>query len=165
MELSSPSIGDGYCQDENNNGACNYDGGDCCGSCIITEQCSQCQCLGGGETGGNDIPNPLIGDGYCQDEINNAECNYDGGDCCGACVVTVQCTECQCLGGVDGIDLSSPSIGDGYCQDGNNKYACGYDFGDCCGNANTEHCMECSCLSMCFQIIFYISAERVNNKL
>ena len=24
-----------------------------------------------------------IGDGYCDDTANNANCNYDGGDCCG----------------------------------------------------------------------------------
>ena len=24
----------------------------------------------------------LIGDGFCNDETNNADCNYDGGDCC-----------------------------------------------------------------------------------
>ncbi len=23
-----------------------------------------------------------IGDGYCDPDLNNAECNYDGGDCC-----------------------------------------------------------------------------------
>jgi hypothetical protein len=24
----------------------------------------------------------LIGNGFCNDEINNADCYYDGGDCC-----------------------------------------------------------------------------------
>ena len=28
---------------------------------------------------------------------NNAECNYDGGDCCGANVDTTYCDDCQCL--------------------------------------------------------------------
>ena len=56
--VSSPSIGDGHCQDGNNKGACNYDGGDCCSI-------------------------DLIGNGFCNIETNNAECNYDGGDCCG----------------------------------------------------------------------------------
>ena len=27
-----------------------------------------------------------VGDGVCNDETNNAECNYDGGDCCGPAV-------------------------------------------------------------------------------
>ena len=25
----------------------------------------------------------LVGNGFCDEEINNSECNYDGGDCCG----------------------------------------------------------------------------------
>ena len=25
----------------------------------------------------------LVGNGFCNDETNNADCNYDGGDCCG----------------------------------------------------------------------------------
>ena len=36
-------------------------------------------------------------DGVCDDENNNAECQYDGGDCCGDNVDTSVCTECQCL--------------------------------------------------------------------
>ena len=36
-------------------------------------------------------------DGYCDDENNNANCEYDGGDCCGDNVDTIYCTQCQCL--------------------------------------------------------------------
>ena len=32
----------------------------------------------------------VVGDGYCNDETNNPECNYDSGDCCGVCVNTGQ---------------------------------------------------------------------------
>ena len=39
-------IGDGECDDENNNAACGYDGGDCCGPYVYTADCSECQCLG-----------------------------------------------------------------------------------------------------------------------
>ena len=38
-------IGDGYCDDINNNLACTYDGGDCCGSNANTEYCTECQYL------------------------------------------------------------------------------------------------------------------------
>ena len=49
----------------------------------------------------------LIGNGLCNDEVNNAECDYDGGDCCGACVSTEYCTECVCHDGGESIlDLS-----------------------------------------------------------
>ena len=34
---------------------------------------------------GNEVSNALVGDGYCNDELNIAECNFDGGDCCGHC--------------------------------------------------------------------------------
>ena len=43
----------------------------------------------------------MIEDGFCNDETNNADCNYDGGDCCGTCTSMSQCTECACLGGAD----------------------------------------------------------------
>ena len=45
-ECPNPAwIGDGYCDDVTNNQYCNYDGGDCCGSAINTQYCSECQCL------------------------------------------------------------------------------------------------------------------------
>ena len=37
--------GDDYCDDENNNCGCDWDGGDCCGSNVDTEYCSACECL------------------------------------------------------------------------------------------------------------------------
>ena len=40
----------------------------------------------------------LIGNGFCQDSLNNAGCGFDGGDCCGPDVKTAYCTECECLG-------------------------------------------------------------------
>ena len=41
----------------------------------------------------------LVGNGQCNDEANNADCIYDGGDCCGACVNTDQCSDCLCYEG------------------------------------------------------------------
>ena len=37
--------GDDYCDDENNNVPCAWDGGDCCGDNVNTDYCSSCQCL------------------------------------------------------------------------------------------------------------------------
>ena len=37
-----------------------------------------------------------IGDNYCDDVNNNADCSYDGGDCCGPNVDTTYCTDCEC---------------------------------------------------------------------
>ena len=36
-------------------------------------------------------------DGYCDDENNNAGCDWDGGDCCGDNVDTYFCNKCECL--------------------------------------------------------------------
>ena len=49
----------------------------------------------------------LIGNGICNDETNNAECNFDGGDCCGECINTDHCVECVChAGSAPTLDLS-----------------------------------------------------------
>ena len=54
-----------------------------------------------------DAPTDLVGNGLCNDEANNVQCNYDGGDCCLACVNTEDCTECVChVGGETTFDLS-----------------------------------------------------------
>ena len=106
-------IADGYCDDINNNLDCTYDGGDCCGSNVITFTCTQCLCLEGGGEGGvsggttttsgtttNGACNQgWIADGFCDDINNNLACTYDGGDCCGSNVITFTCTHCLCLEG------------------------------------------------------------------
>ena len=38
----------------------------------------------------------MVGDGYCNDEANNWECDYDDGDCCGANVEKKFCIDCKC---------------------------------------------------------------------
>ena len=38
-------IDDGYCDDVNNNDACEYDGGDCCGTRANKEFCLDCKCI------------------------------------------------------------------------------------------------------------------------
>eukprot|EP00752_Nemacystus_decipiens_P018362 g16473.t1 len=84
------SIGDGYCEENNNIPECAYDGGDddddyLCKNgfaCIDPEApCSEddditvgmledCEWVSG------------VGNGYCDLDMNIPECNYDGGDCC-----------------------------------------------------------------------------------
>ena len=36
------------------------------------------------------------GDGYCDDSNNNADCDFDGGDCCQNLVYNQFCSECWC---------------------------------------------------------------------
>ena len=38
-------IGDGHCDDQNNNADCSYDAGDCCGPNVLTNFCTECLCL------------------------------------------------------------------------------------------------------------------------
>ena len=38
-------VGDGFCDDITNTEICNYDGGDCCGYNVNTQNCKKCQCL------------------------------------------------------------------------------------------------------------------------
>ena len=37
-------IGDGFCDDPNNNENCDYDGGDCCGNEVDKTHCLTCAC-------------------------------------------------------------------------------------------------------------------------
>ena len=85
-----------------------------------------------------------IGDDICDDENNNNECQFDGGDCCGANVDTTWCTACECLEG----GCQFPSwFADGYCDDENNTPDCDFDGGDCClPNVDTTYCSDCLCL-------------------
>ena len=38
-------IGDGFCDDENNNQYCYFDGGDCCGDGVDKNYCTECACF------------------------------------------------------------------------------------------------------------------------
>ena len=37
--------GDDWCDDENNNCGCEWDGGDCCGKKVKKNYCKKCKCL------------------------------------------------------------------------------------------------------------------------
>ena len=103
-------IGDRHCDDDFNNEKCGWDGGDCCGENVYTDHCEKCECLNPSQNGekwdkckececldlnydgGFHSDNEsIIGacgypygyyDNICNDENNNEECNWDGGDCC-----------------------------------------------------------------------------------
>ena len=150
LDCNQPTlIGDGYCNDEVNILDCGFDGGDCCGSCIITDFCTNCSCIGG--VTGNDVLNArvdaLVGDGFCHDMMNNPGCNYDHGDCCLSNVTTNHCSNCTCHLLETCVAGYHPSVGDGYCNDVTNIQQCNFDGGDCCGSCiNIDLCTNCSCL-------------------
>merc|ERR1712037_781544 len=134
--------GDGNCDDENNNKACAFDGGDCCyksvkGGIVKKNFCKECKCIDPknlGEPAAKCGQPAYKGDGNCDDENNNKACGYDGGDCCpttvkGGVVKKTYCKTCKCL------DPASKACGaPSYKGDENNNKACGYDGGDCCAS-------------------------------
>ena len=52
--------GDNYCDDENNNAGCEWDGGDCCGDNVNTQYCSACECLDPNAGGSTPAPPPPV---------------------------------------------------------------------------------------------------------
>ena len=70
----------GYCNDETNNADCNYDGGDCCKLKVNLDHCTECICHHQ-ETCVGGVNHEWVNNGICNDETNNTECNFDGGDC------------------------------------------------------------------------------------
>ena len=95
-------VGNGQCNSYTLNANCDYDGGDCDGknyflalisNILLMKSSSFTKILG------CDIH--FIGDGYCDDETNIGECDYDGWDCCatdGPELQFVYCVECECKG-------------------------------------------------------------------
>ena len=89
-----------------------------------------------------------IQDGFCNETNNNAECGYDGGDCCSCTCVDDLEFPCGEDGG--GFDCRDPDvtpackvigassegnanfIQDLFCNSSVNNVECGYDGGDCC---------------------------------
>ena len=76
-----PLVGNGFCNDDTNIAECDYDGGDCCGYIINSEHCTECTCFYQ-ETCLAGVTHVFVGDGFCNDETNIADCDYDGEDCC-----------------------------------------------------------------------------------
>jgi hypothetical protein len=120
-----------------------------------TDSCSDCSChlietCAAGY-------HPLVGNGFCNDDTNIAECDYDGGDCCGDNITSEHCTECTCFHQETCLAGVHPLVGNGFCNDNTNIVECDYDGGDCCGCVITEHCEDCACLG--------ITSDEVTNPL
>ena len=106
MRVCSPHwLGDDICDDGCNNVNNGFDGGDCCPPpSVDTSYCSECQCLDPEHstttTATTITPRNCVagwvGDNFCDDECNNIDNSFDGGDCCGPNAVFNYCSECQC---------------------------------------------------------------------
>ena len=122
-----------------------YDGGDCCVYDANIEQCTECECQYQGTCSAGFKPS-FVANGHCNDEANNKECSYDGGDCCGPCINKDYCSECMCLGETVENLINNALIGNGICNDATNTEECFFDGFDCCGpNVITEMCSDCAC--------------------
>ena len=89
----------------------------------------------------------MVGNGFCNDETNNPDCNYDGGDCCVVNPNKNFCSKCLCHLSEACAAGYHPLVGNGFCNDDTNVVECDYDGGDCCGCVITEHCEDCACLA------------------
>ena len=87
----------------------------------------------------------MVSNGFCNDETNNPDCNYDGGDCCIVNANIISCFECVC----HLIEMCTvgyhPLVGNGLCNDATNVAGC-YDGGECCEyDSNYDLCTDCLC--------------------
>ena len=100
----------------------------------------------------------MVGNGVCNIESNNTECNFDGGDCTATTTNPTAGTTIPTTGTTIPTTgtVTNPAttggcntgwIGDAYCDDINNNMDCNYDGGDCCGcDVNSQYCSVCECL-------------------
>ncbi len=186
--LTHEHFSDGECDGYLNTNECSYDGGDCCLEESNCRHCDdRCVCH---ETGLShctsdpewdklliDLANctsniDYLSDSYCDFELNNNECLFDGGDCCLEKSNCINCDNCIChetgLSHCAAVDIdpneweqlhpdlvnctiahhNSHFFSDGFCDsesDFNNR-ECLYDGGDCClENANCKYCDSCIC--------------------
>ena len=65
---------------------------------VNSDICSECFC--------HCQNSSLVANGFCNNETNTFECNFDGGDCC-VNVNADYCTDCLCIG--DGV-ITSPGF-------------------------------------------------------
>ncbi len=148
------------CDGDHNIIECDFDGGDCClegSNCLKCNAAgphdSSCSCHVNGESMCSSVysdcptglPHDLIWDNVCQDELNVAECLYDGGDCCAPDSNKDDCRVCACLKDCPS-HLPTELIKDSVCHDNLNFEECLYDGGDCCHpNASMSSCTKCVC--------------------
>merc|ERR1712224_999039 len=131
--------GDGFCDDNNNVGGCNWDGGDCCGDKANIKYCKLCECLDCTKAKPKNCPGKSKGcqlpkykkDGNCDDEnVRSAISNA------------------QISAWKDSVKFNFPSS---VLIAWQNNCKCDWDGGDCCAKSNngvvkTKYCKACKCL-------------------
>merc|ERR1712054_66368 len=167
--------GDGNCDDQNNNCGCGWDGGDCCGTTKDYDYlyCTECKCLDPKNQPklepGQICQVHFKGDTHCDPQNNHANCDFDGGDCCGPTksgksgrskyhfckpkdILKDGACTCKDPRYKDKTQKCATACyvtkwaGDGNCDDHNNTCGCNWDGGDCCSpKKNTKYCTHCGC--------------------
>ena len=167
-------LGDGRCDPEFNNAACNFDNGDCC-----SRTCKNYRAAWGTQSppDGDDITHPVydcsnvvdsltcvpscpasasararLGDGRCDADLNTEACGFDLGDCCVDTCVSRQfgcgSNGYQCISGSRGVCFRA-----NYCD---NEY-----FGMCGRGSGCARslCGDCYCHFECQDHDRYCSCE------
>ena len=157
---------DGFCDQTAglNTALCDWDQGDCCEeTCVASAyDCTAFFCLDPEATGSLSTCGALfpsyVGDGWCDgSSYNNADCAWDGGDCCetsceaAASDSNVDRHECgsnlyECIdpayasNDLTDCELFPSRVGDGYCDTDVqlNIASCSWDGGDCCVSSCTS---------------------------
>eukprot|EP00752_Nemacystus_decipiens_P003160 g2925.t3 len=186
-------LNDSYCDSGLNNEDCGYDGGDCCtATCASSAYYNSCptnnnQCVDPvyaptpppsppptpaptlpvewQDCNFDGLPTTWLNDSLCDSALNNADCGYDGGDCCSATCVTEYSYQCSatddscvdpdhakwpdCDFGDIGYYVSS-DVNNSVCNPPLNTAGCGYDGGDCC----TSTCVD-SAVQVCSRSDYY----------
>lgn len=109
------------------------------------------------------------GNGLCDDLNNIAECDFDGGDCCGAYVKHGHCSDCLCKDPNEKKYEFSAEwtcqkelMHNGQCDRVNNVQGCRFDGYDCCqpGEASSV----CKIGALCdLQLMKNFQCDEINN--
>merc|ERR1739836_314685 len=122
-------FGDNYCDDDNNNEECGWDGGDCCGDNVNTQYCSACECLdpnGGGNSGTTTTEEPCENDksdNWCENKKQKGKCYNSNiaNKCkktCGVCGDPLDCEDYKPTSWCENKKAK------GKCSKNNIKYKC-----------------------------------------
>lgn len=82
-----------------------------------------------------------VGNGFCDDIMNVALYEYDGGDCCQPFINIATCYQCKCHKD-PGRCPNTALRGDGNCQPGLDIPECDYDGGDCGMNSSLRSLLK-----------------------
>ena len=120
---NQPTMGNGKCNDVNNNCACDWDNGDCCGSPTSSTQFSTC----GVGPDGTCCLDPDFG---TETQAPSSTTSTSSGVFTRPPITTTSGSDAPCATECAG---KVSNVANGKCNDVNNNCGCNWDGGDCCG--------------------------------